>query len=99
MHKDDVHVVKNCAHESHKKNNEHELHVKESIIHAVEIAEKAVVHALRDEVDVLFNDHDHQSVRTVSMSGNNKKNLKEIHTSNRNDRNQFGWGLDQSIGF
>ena len=97
MYKHDA--VKNCAHESNEKHNEHELHFKDSIINAVEIAEKAVVHALRDEVDVLFNDHDHHDVRTVSMSGNSKKYIKEVHTVNRNDRNQFGWGLDQSIGF
>jgi hypothetical protein len=75
------------------------------VIHAVEVAEKAVINALRDEVDTLFNDKDHPHVQTASLSspsvvknsaGRRSKPHAAIATD---DRNQFGWGLDQSIDF
>ena len=94
------HTETNC------RNPPHEPHVKENILHAVEVAEQAFVHALRDEVDNLFNDSDHREVRTVSMpstncikESNTKGNEITVPVADKNDRNQFGWGLDQSIGF
>jgi hypothetical protein len=48
-----------------------ESYVKDSILCAVETAEHAVVDALRDEVDNLFNDN-HVETRTVSIQSNSK---------------------------
>lgn len=78
-----------------------DLHVKESLLHAVEAAEKAVIHAVRDEVDNLFHDNDHTDTRTVSRKTNYNRSRKQqpVCSSQNCDRNRFGWGLDQSTGF
>lgn len=70
------------------------------ILHAVEAAEKKVIGAVRNEVDILFNDKDHPQVRHVSTrstrTGGRRRKLQSRGT-NITDRNRFGWGLDQSF--
>lgn len=83
---------------------QHEPHMRESILHAVVNVEQAVVHAVRDEVDLLFNDSDHRTVSMVSNTSRsrNKRNSRSRKTAintKDSDRNRFGWGLDQSSGF
>lgn len=93
--------VLQCSHDHHEP---HERHMKDSLFHAVEAAEKAVVHALRDEVDVLFKDDDHKAILTASNSMSRKSIRKttgrsDMTTAQNNDRNRFGWGLDQSMEY
>jgi hypothetical protein len=79
-----------------------------SVFHAVEVAEKAVVHALQDEVDNLFDDKNHAEIRTVSISSasiaqssprGKKQPPRTSKDTRNNDKNRFGWGLDRSSGF
>jgi len=42
--------------------------VSSTIRHSVEVAEKAFVDAVRDEVDILFHDRDHEHARSLDNS-------------------------------
>lgn len=42
---------------------QHEIHPFNSLIHGVEAAEKVLVDAIRDEVEVLFHDKDHETIK------------------------------------
>lgn len=50
--------------------------VSSSILHSVEVAEKAFVDAVRDEVDVLFHDKDHEHHQTMEKA----KEVKPVST-------------------
>mmetsp|Transcript_6584 Transcript_6584/g.9833 ORF Transcript_6584/g.9833 Transcript_6584/m.9833 type:complete len:125 (-) Transcript_6584:212-586(-) len=39
--------------------------VSSTLLHSVEVAEKAFVDAVRDEVDILFHDRDHEHARSL----------------------------------
>lgn len=86
-----------------------ESYVKDRILCAVETAEHAVVDALRDEVDNLFNDN-HVETRTVSIQSNSKSPRNSSRSRRKSamtlnidtemkSTNRFGWGLDQSSEF
>ena len=88
---------------------EHKKHHRSGqILHAVEAAEKTIVSAVRNEVDILFNDKDHPHVKNVSAickkdtsrtSRRQQQQQQHQQIILSSDRNRFGWGLDQVTDF
>jgi len=102
-----INVAKNCD----QSTPDHERESRTAqVIHAVEAAEEAVIHAIRDEVDILFHDTHHPchgSVQHVSSSNLNQSSegrFSRRHQTKSNDQkkimksscasNTIGWGLE-----
>ena len=65
----------------------------------MEAAEKRVVEAVRDEVDIFFKDRDRPQIRHVSTDCQygSKRSRKQPQVTNISDgkKSSFGWGFDQ----
>lgn len=75
-------------------------HRSSKVLHAVEVAEKTVINAVREEVDILFNDKDHSHVQNI-VSNERSKSIgrRSRKRPQVTDQNRFGWGLDQTTNF